>query len=62
MTYEMINEILLDRAYTYMLEDGVTDADWDESVEEYWLMMAKSYIDDKEEGYELLLAEFQELA
>lgn len=62
MTYEMINEILLDRAYTYMLEDGVTDADWDESVEEYWFMMAKSYIGDKEEGYELLLAEFPELA
>lgn len=62
MTYEMINETLLDRAYTYMLEDGVTDADWDESVEEYWFMMAKSYISDEEEGYELLLAEFPELA
>lgn len=62
MTYEMINGILLDRAYTYMSEDGVTDADWDESVEEYWLMTAKSYIDDKEEGYELLMAEFPELA
>lgn len=62
MTYEMINEILLDRAYTYMLEDGATYVDWDESVEEYWFMMAKSYIDDKEEGYELLLAEFPWLA
>lgn len=62
MKFETINEIIMERVYTLMSECGVEELDWEESYEEFWLEEAKKYIKNKEKGYEILMAEFPDLA